>query len=551
MRRFLIVAAIVVASGMSASAAPRPGAPGAPVDRARLRSDARTFARQLHQLVGQVGQMYVRPLRAEDLYTAALTGLYQAARKPAPRDLRIQVRQALNLAAALRAGSSPDLVGQTTPVRDPCELLLARLREQLGPIEALAGGKAMLAAARGMLGLLDPHSGLITADQQRLTAGLDQESRGVGLEFRDWLGLGPLTVDAVPLGGPAQRAGLRPGDVITHIDGQPVAKAPPAAIQALRSQRVVLAPPPLTPNENTAAPAEQQPRPLRIRYRRSAEKNERTASLLPERFRPESVLGVRRRDDNTWSYLIDERERLALVHITSLSRGSSDELRGVLEGLHDQQVRGLVLDLRWCPGGYLNESIEAADLFLGNGIIATERSRGREDTVYRSAEAGKFRNFALVVLVNGETSGGAELIAAALQDHKRAVVIGQRTRGKSSVQVPLPVGVEGMALKLTRGAFIRPSGKNLHRFPDSAPSGDWGVIPDEDFRLSPELGKRLKEWHQLYALRPAGSRERLALDDPRADTQRRAAVQLLRKRLERKVTPPAGRSTVKEEEKRD
>src|SRR5262249_39694341 len=164
-------------------------------------------------------------------------------------------------------------------------------------------------------------------------------------------------------------------------------------------------------------------------------------------------------------------------------------LRNVLEGLRDQKLRGLVLDLRWCPGGYLNESIEVADLFLGNGVIATERSRGREDTVYRSAADGKFRDFALVVLVNGDTLGGAELIAAALQDHKRGVVLGQRTRGKGSVQVPLPVGVEGVGLKLTRGAFIRPSGKNLHRFPDSAPTDDWGVIPDEDFRLSPELGR--------------------------------------------------------------
>jgi carboxyl-terminal processing protease len=531
----MIVAGILLAGVATASAAPGPGGPGTQVDRAKLRSEARAFARQLHQLVGQVAQMYVRPLNAEELYTAALTGLYQSARKPAPRDLRVQVRQAMNLANALRAGSSAEVNWQVAPVHDPREQLLARLREQLGPVEPLAGGKAMLAACKGMLRLLDAHSGLITADEQRLAAGLDQESRGVGLEFRDRLALGPLTVDAVLLGGPAQRAGLRPGDVITHIDGRPVARAPPAAVEALRSQRVVLAPLPLTPGEKTAPPAEPAPRPLRITFHRAGEKKERTASLLPERFRPETVLGVGRRDDNTWNYLLDERDQLAVIRLTSLGRGTSDELRSVLEVLRDHKLRGLVLDLRWCPGGYLNESIEVADLFLGNGIITTERSRGREDTVYRSAEGGKFRDFPLVVLVNRETSGGAELIAAALQDHKRAVVIGQRTRGKGSVQVPLPVGVEGVALKLTRGAFIRPSGKNLHRFAESAASDDWGVIPDEDFRLSPELGRRLRGWHHLYALRPPQSRERLAMDDPRADTQRRAAVELLRKHLRRKA----------------
>jgi carboxyl-terminal processing protease len=233
--------------------------------------------------------------------------------------------------------------------------------------------------------------------------------------------------------------------------------------------------------------------------------------------------------------MLDRRDRLAVIRLTSLSRGSADELRGVLQGLREQKVRGLVLDLRWCPGGYLNEAVEVADLFLGNGVVATERSRGQQDTVYRSTEAGKFRDFPLVVLVNGDTSGGAELITAALQDHHRAVVVGQRTRGKGSVQMPLPVGVPGVALKLTRGSFLRPSGKNLHRFPDSGPGDDWGVLPDQDFRLSPQLGQRLKEWHLLHALRPAASRERLALDDPTADTQRRAAIDCLRKRLQRKT----------------
>jgi carboxyl-terminal processing protease len=530
MRRFLILAALLAAG--VASAAPGPEKTGATPDRSKLRSEARAFARQLHHLVGQVTELYVRPIAAEELYTAALTGVFQAARKAPPRDLRVQVRQAVNLAAALRARSSGDLA--STAVIDPREQLLAQVREQLGAGASLAGGKDMLAACKGMLRLLDLHSCLITADEQRLAAGLDHESRGVGVEFRDRAGLGPLTLDAVLLGGPAQRAGLRPGDIITHLDGKPVATAPVEAVEALRTQRVVHVPPPLTPGENPTR-AEQAPASLRVTYRRPGETTSRTATLMPERFRPECVLGFHRRDDNTWSYLLDKRDRLAVVRLTSLTRGSADDLRTVLEELRELKVRGLVLDLRWCPGGYLNESIEVADLFLGDAVIATERSRGQPDKVNRSTEAGKFRDFELVVLVNGETVGGAELIAAAIQDHHRGVVVGQRTRGKGSIQVPLPVGVPGVALKLTRGLFIRPSGKNLNRFPDSGPGDDWGVLPDEDCRLSPELSKRLGQWHLLHALRPATSCERLALDDPSADTQRRAAVELLRKRLQRKA----------------
>ena len=112
----------------------------------------------------------------------------------------------------------------------------------------------------------------------------------------------------------------------------------------------------------------------------------------------------------------------------------------------------------------------------------------------------------------------------------RAFVVGQRTRGKASVQVPLEVG-GGVALKVTKGTFVRPSGKGMHRFRDR-PDDPWGIVPDEDFRLSPQLGKRLLEWHNLQALRPASSNERLPLDDPSADTQRLAAIKALRARVQ-------------------
>jgi carboxyl-terminal processing protease len=135
----------------------------------------------------------------------------------------------------------------------------------------------------------------------------------------------------------------------------------------------------------------------------------------------------------------------------------------------------------------------------------------------------------MVVLINGETSGGAELIAAALQDHKRAVIAGQRSLGKGSVQkyleVPLPV-----PFKLTTGTFVRPSGKNLHRFPDSKPTDDWGVLPDEqaECRLSPELSRQLRDWWVWQTLRPGNDNEVLPLDTPEADPQQQTALQLLR-----------------------
>jgi hypothetical protein len=145
----------------------------------------------------------------------------------------------------------------------------------------------------------------------------------------------------------------------------------------------------------------------------------------------------------------------------------------------------------------------------------------------------KYRDLPMVVLVNGDTSGGAELIAAALQDHKRALVVGQRTLGKGSVQIPLMLGLAGLGMKLTSGTFLRPCGKNLHRFPESKPEDDWGVQPSPDceFRISTDLNRQLRQWWLLHSLRPGTSLERLPLDDPRADTPREVALQTLRAQL--------------------
>src|SRR5439155_15268224 len=130
-------------------------------------------------------------------------------------------------------------------------------------------------------------------------------------------------------------------------------------------------------------------------------------------------------------------------------------------------------------------------LFLEDGVIARTKDRGEGERVYQAQgdDEHKFLRCPVVVLVNGETTGGGELIAAALQDHKRAAVAGQRTRGKGSIQSPVPRlallreggGFDGtLELKLTTGTFVRPNGKGLNRLADSKPSDDRVVRPDPD-----------------------------------------------------------------------
>jgi carboxyl-terminal processing protease len=286
------------------------------------------------------------------------------------------------------------------------------------------------------------------------------------------------------------------------------------------------------------------------------------ATLKPENFRAETVLGVMRGPDNTWDYFLDHHRRIAQVRIGFLDNGTAAELARVLSELRAEGMRGLILDLRWSPGGYLHEALQAADLFIagyvephlvlprpGNLLGMADllladypksarvvyRNGGVEDH-HTPPEVG-FVHFPIVVLINAETSGGAELIASVLQDNARAKIAGQRSRGKGSVQKSEPLysildpkgPVPQAALRLSEGMLIRPNRKNLHRFADSKWTDDWGVRPDPnlEFRVSADLGRQLHEWWQLQDLRPGTSDECLPLDDPVTDPQRQAALQVL------------------------
>lgn len=455
---------------------------------------AQRFARALLPTSGLVSQQFVRPVSRADVVRAALEGLYEAAGQPAPASLSDDVRRA--------DANDMDLVA-----------FLRQTREQLGNPEPLRELKDILAALRGMTRVLDAHCGPVTADEVSRGDGADP-SGGLGLEVQNPAGGGPLVVKAVLPGGPAQRAGVRPGDRITHVDGKPV-DGTPAAFQRLHGGAQAV----LIPTEKPAHVA--------LTVTRSSGKP-LDVTLEREEFRTETVLGVMRHDDNGWDYFADRAHRIAHVRIATLASGTAEELFEVLTSLKEQGMRGLVLDLRWCPGGVLTEAVNISQLFVGAEKVATVEPRASKPVEYRGSGERKF-GVPLVVLVNAETSGGAELIAAAIQDNERGVVAGQRTRGKGSVQSQMPLPVPGVLFKLTTGTFRRPSGKAMHRFADSKPADDWGVRPDPglESRVTPILGTQLKEWWQTQTLRPGSSREILPLDDPANDPQRQDAVRVL------------------------
>jgi carboxyl-terminal processing protease len=457
-------------------------------------------------VIRPVAEQYVRPLPPSVLARAALTGLYQAARIPP---------------VAIRLPRWPD---------DPSEAqlmeALEHARAALGDLAALRGDEDLLASVRGLEPVLDPYSGLVSGAElqgNRTSA----RRRGIGLDVAEPLGSAAALVKSVDAGGPAQREGIRPGDRITAINGEPV-------------ERIASVPGALHPAEPPSLLDQNQWRPARLKLTvESAGGRRRDVSLEESEFEVESVLGVARHDDNTWDYRADRELKLAHIRLAGLPEGAAGKLAQVLTELDAGGMRGLVLDLRWCPGGLLSESVEVSKLFLighqppgAEAVIATTRMRDGNGQAYKCGGAGGgLGQFPIVVLVNGDTSGGAELVAAALEDNHRARVVGQRTRGKASIQIMLHLPVPGTGFKLTSGMFLRPSGKNLHRFPDAGRDDDWGVRPDSRYEvpISPELARRLKDRWGLQSLRPGPSREALPLDDPTADPQLQEALAVLQR----------------------
>ena len=500
------VSLLVLAAAATAAPVPSHGPVLSPAAQKQLQAEALTYAQVLLSISSQVSAAYVKPIPRAELLHAALLGLFETARQPPPANLRAEL---------LRLDNDFHLVD-----------FLIKTREQVGPCEALNHPAALLVSCRAMTRILDPYSAVVT-DEDRKDQPWGDQPLGLGLELANNVGIGPLRIASVHPGSSAQKAGVRPGDAITHIDGKPAQGLTAAQADArIQPERSLMTRVGFNVDVLPGGPLDTPARPLRLTLSRPGQ-GTREVTLEHQMRRPESVLGVSRRDDNSWNYVVDRTSGVAHVRVTALNRGTAEELCAVLTGLVDDGVRGLILDLRWCPGGFLNEAVGVAGLFLGDGVIATIRGRSEKTDALQNTQPKRFLDLPLVVLVNGQTSGGGELIAAALQDAGRAAVAGQRSRGKASVQTALYVGLPGAALKLTSGAFLRPSGKNLHRAPNSGPRDDWGVRPSPELesRVSADLDRQLRQAWQRQTLRPGSDNKLLPLDDPTADPQRQLALQ--------------------------
>jgi carboxyl-terminal processing protease len=311
-------------------------------------------------------------------------------------------------------------------------------------VEPVEDEKLIRGAIDGMLASLDPHSAFVDgSDLQRLETLIDGNYSGLGLSVV--MDDGAVKVVSPFRGSPAEEAGIKAGDYITHLDGDLIyGGSLDDAVNRMRGK---------------AGTAIQ----LTI-FRPGRE----------EPFEVPVTRGVIELEPVTQSL---EKGNIGVITVNEFSRDVGSDVLGAWEKIQNEasgRLNGLVLDLRSNPGGSLDEAVALSDLFLSKGRIVSQRGRARGETLLYDAESlfrGDIANgVPLIVLIDAGSASASEIVAGALQDHRRALIMGDRSFGKGSVQSLLPLDRRGTAaVKLTTARYYTPSGKSVQ---------EGGIKPD-------------------------------------------------------------------------
>lgn len=288
---------------------------------------------------------------------------------------------------------------------------------------------------------------------------LTGEYVGIGAEvlMRD----GWLTIESPMDGSPAWRAGVMAGDRVVAIEGESTKdKDIDDLVEALMGE------------PGTA---------VRITVERADERLD--IDVVRDHIKVQQVKGVHRvpGEDGRWSFVLDHDRKIAYVRMTQFTGETASKIRAAYESARDEaggSISGMILDLRWNPGGLLDEAVGLADLFLEEGVIVSTRGRAFPENVARASASTTLGDFPLAVLINGQSASASEVVAGALVENGRAIAVGTRTFGKGSVQSVRAVGDQGAVLKITEQRYYLPSGRSLHRMDDSL---TWGVDPSPGF----------------------------------------------------------------------
>jgi len=351
-------------------------------------------------------------------------------------------------------------------------------------------------AIDGMLSSLDPHSSYLDARGYRgLMTTTDGNYGGLGLTVT--MEDGAVKVIAATRGTPADRAGIKSGDFITHIDGRLFYGGTlDDAVERMRG----------APGTNV-----------------------RITVVRPGRERPFDV-SITRAIIDIPAVRSEVRDGVGILTVTTFSRVTTDAAQRAMADIERQLGHpplGYILDLRSNPGGLLDQAVGLSDLFLERGEIVSQRGRRRTDIERYYARPGDAAHgLPIIVLVDAGTASASEIVAGALQDHRRAIVMGERSFGKGSVQTLLPLGDGTTALRLTTARYYTPSGRSVQEG-GIAPDVPVPQLSDADYRSRTNIRESDLRRHLVNE---AGIRDDLIQDDGRPDPRFTATAAQLTQR---------------------
>jgi len=324
------------------------------------------------------------------------------------------------------------------------------------------------AAIEGVTSKLDPYSYYIANEKQAdFHREVNSHFGGVGMAID---GSGDKTKVIVPLVGmPAYNAGIHCGDEILEVDGI-----------SLKEKKI---------DEVLKLLAGEIGSKVKLKIRRVNEKKTLEFEITRELILQETVLGFDRNDaDDSWNYWLDEKNGIAYIHVTEFRDGTANEFRKVLteiqkprEGETESPLKGLILDLRFNPGGDFNVAIEMCDFFISDGVIVTAKGKNTVEEIWRAKPETLIpKEVPMVLLLNSFSASASEVFSACLQDHNRAIIVGERSYGKGIIQSVMPFEGGTSTLKLTTAGYYSPNGRNIHRHEGAGEGDEWGVKPNDE-----------------------------------------------------------------------
>lgn len=337
--------------------------------------------------------------------------------------------------------------------------------------------KLQQGAIDGMLGKLDPYTVYVPpANQEQFESMLEGSFRGVGIQLEQ-NAKGEVEVVTPIEDSPALRAGVQAGDIITRVNNQEVSNLRlPDVMKKIKG-----------PDNSKVE--------ITVRHPNGAVAD---LTMTRQEIVVPTVKGYRRGEDNAWSYWASEDPKIGYVRITQFTSDTYKKIKGVLDQLVGQGMRGFILDLRFNPGGQLEQAEEVVNMFVKEGVIVRTKGRNRPEQIFRANGQGTLPDFPMVVLINEHSASAAEIVSGSLMDNHRAITVGNRSFGKGSVQEVMPLGDSEGELKITVAYYYLPSGRLVHRKPDSK---DWGVDPQIVVPMNtPEEEALLKEQSDLDVL---------------------------------------------------